>query len=382
MRKHNGMNKTWMALALAMAATTAWAQPAKRVTAFNYMQSGEWLKAKDFIDEAIVHEKTINDEKTWRYRGQIYQNLALQDDFDKKTAVQESLRSFARAMELDPKGIWKKENFNEGYAQVQALVVNLGILAFNQSDFNGASEFFMLAANAAEKVGVTDTMAIYNTGLAAEQAGKYDVAINYYKRCVDMGYLKAQMYIYLANAYNKKDDEEGYLRVIQEGRKNYPTNADLLIYELNYYLRNNRFEEAERNLQAAIGLDPTNKQLFFSLGVVYDNLGMREKAIKSYQSAIQIDGSYFDAVYNLGALYFNQGVEMNNKANDIQDNKKYEAAKAEAKKVFQEALPFLEKAHDLDGSDRAALASLVQAYAMLNMNDKYTTAKAKLDALK
>ncbi len=178
------------------------------------------------------------------------------------------------------------------------------------------------------------------------------------------------------------EDTEGYLAIIQEGRKAYPEDADLIVYELNYYLQSKKFEEAKSNLLLAIEKEPDNKQLYFSLGVVYQELENTEEAVKAYEKAIEIDPEYFDAVYNLGAFYFNNGVEMNNAANEIEDNKAYEAKRAEAKAEFQKGLPHLEKAHKLDPTDVGAMASLQQLYALLEMTDKYQEMKTKLESAK
>ncbi len=377
------MKKIIIAVFVTTTSALAFGQPAKQVTAYNYMQSGEYLKAREAIDDAAENEKTMDKEKTWRYRGQIYQQLAFNDiGFDKITAVKESLRSFKKAMELDTKDAWKKENYNDGYAQVQMYAVNLGILAYNENKYADARDYFVVAAEAAEAVGAIDTMATYNSGLAAEQVQDYAGAVKLYQKSADIGYLEGKMYIYMANVYDKMGDTEKYLAILQEGRKKYPNDSDLIVYELNYYLKNDRFEEAERNLNLAIEKEPSNKQLYFSLGVVYDNLGMKDKAIKAYSDAVAIDANYFDAVYNIGALYFNQGVEINNAANDIQDIKKYNAARAEAKEVFKQALPFLEKAHDLEPTDLGALTSLSQLYALLGDNENYLKIKAKLEKAK
>ncbi len=208
------------------------------------------------------------------------------------------------------------------------------------------------------------------------------MALSQYRKATEINYLGAKMYLYMANLYQRQEDTEGYLAIIQEGRKAYPEDADLIVYELNYYLQSKKFDEAKNNLLLAIEKEPDNKQLYFSLGVVYQELGNTEEAVKAYEKAIEIDPEYFDAVYNLGAFYFNNGVEMNNAANEIEDNKAYEAKRAEAKEEFQKGLPHLEKAHQLDPADLGAMASLQQLYALLQMTDKYQEMKAKLDAAK
>jgi tetratricopeptide (TPR) repeat protein len=362
----------------------AMAQSAKVVSAYNTMKSGEFDKAKDYIDAAITHEKTMGDEKTWRYRGEIYYGIAASDaDFgvDKVTAINEAIKSYNKALELDIKEKWVDES-RSGLGNAQVLAVNMGIVAYNEANYTQARDVFKIAADAAEDLGAFDTLSVYNGGLAAEQAEDYDAAVERYMRCTDVGYLGPKMYLYIANIYQKTEQPDKFLEIVQAGRVKYPEDSDLIVYELNYYLRNNKYEEAENNLKLAIEKEPNNKQLHFSLGVVYDNLGRKEDALAAYSKAIEIDPEYFDAVYNLGAMYFNEGVEMNNAANEIEDNKAYAAKREEAKAVFREAKPHLEKAHELDPTDLGAMSSLSQLYALLGETEKYTEMKAKLEAAK
>lgn len=370
-------------LLLVAASVSASAQSSKVVSAYNAMKAAEFDKAAEYIDVATLNEKTMGDEKTWRYRGQIYQQIAVnQKDFGitKDVAVKTALASFEKALQLDTKGRWEDEN-TLGRDQCRNIMLNMGIEAYNEKDYGLSRDMFMGAAEASERSGVTDTLAIYNAGLAAEQAEDYTTALTQYGLAAEKGYLGAQMYVYIANVYTGMEDTEGYLKTIQDGRVKYPEDADLIVYELNYYLKNGQYEEAENNLKLAIAKEPDNKQLHFSLGVVYDNLGQTDKAAMAYQDAINVDGEYFDAVYNMGALYFNNGVEMNNAANEIEDNTKYQAKKDEAKASFVTALPFLEKAHELDSKDLGAMQSLKTLYASIGETEKYKAIKAEMDNL-
>ncbi len=375
------MKRVLILLFTAASATATMAQSSKVVSAYNSMKAGEYDKAVEYIEPATQHEKTSMQEKTWRYRGQIYQGIAVStDDFgvDKGTAALTALESYQKAMELDTKGRWEKEN-KLGAAQSQNLIINMGIQAYNAQEYAKAKDLFMAGANAAEGMGYVDTLAVYNAALSAEQSEDFETAITYYKKAIEVDYLGAKMYLYLANLYQRNEQPEEYLAIVQEGRTKYPEDADLIVYELNYYLKNNKFEEAENNLKLAIEKEPNNKQLHFSLGVVYDNLGRTEEAAAAYQKAIDIDPDYFDAVYNLGALYFNKGVEMNDAANSIEDNKKYAAAREEAKQVFVKSQPYLERAHEIDPTDMSAMGSLKQLYGLLGENDKYLDIKKKME---
>ena len=369
-----------MLTAILLSANT-FAQRVNVTTAYNNMRSEDYVEARSYIDKAIEDDRTKTEEKTWRYRGLIYNGLLESEDpqMERIDAVQEAMRSFKKALELDDRNRWEQEN-TQGYAIAQNHAMNLGIQAYNDQNYDLAKRYFLSADLAARDLGVVDTLAVYNAGLSAEQAEDYETALKQYGEALDMGYLGPQMYVYTANVYVKKEDPEGYIRIIRQGREAYPEDADLIVYELNHYLRTENFEEAKGNLELAIEKEPENKQLHFSLGVVHDNLGEFDEAQAAYQSALEIDPNYFDAVYNLGALHFNKGVEMNKAANDIQDNQAYAEEKERVKEVFLVALPYLEKAHELNPEDRNPIASLAQLYALIGENDKFMEMKALLDA--
>ncbi len=363
-------------------ASQAVAQNASVVTAYRYKTSGEFDKALEAIEPATTHEKTATKEKTWRYRGDIYLGLAQGDyEVNKVEALQQAYESYVKAKEYDTKESWLQE-ITVGFNEVRIASLNAGVDAFTAEKYADARDLFLVSGNVGAELGIVDTLAFYNGGLAAEQAGDFQNAAELYERTAGTGYLEGKMYLYIANVYNKMENDEQYIATLKKGRELYPSDPDLIIYELNYYLGRGEFDKAENNLKLAVEQEPDNKQLFFSLGVVYDNLKRKEDAIKAYERAIEIDPDYFDALYNLGAMYFNEGVEMNNAANEIKDNKKYDAARAEAKKVFEKAKPFLAKAHEIDETDMGALVSLSQVYALLGENEKYTAIKAKLDAQK
>jgi Tfp pilus assembly protein PilF len=56
----------------------------------------------------------------------------------------------------------------------------------------------------------------------------------------------------------------------------------------------------------------------------------------------------------------------------------YDAATKKANDYFAKAKPALEKAHEIDPSDKNTMASLVQVYAIMGETEKYKEMKAKL----
>ncbi len=358
------------------------AQNNKRTTAYNYMREGKLDKALEYIEPTIQHEKTKDDEKTWRYRGQIFSMIAGAENEEYSnlhpSPVKEAARSYKKAMELDDKGAYENDNM-QALAVVQQQANFYAGTYFGENQFTKAYENFALAAELAADLGVTDTVTVYNAGLSAERAEKYPEALEFYNKAMDLGYMKGRMYVFVALLHEKMGNEEKYMEIVKAGRQAYPGDADLIRMELNSYLQSGKFQEAENNLKLAIESDPDDKSLHFALGVVYDNLGRMEEAAEAYKKAIEIDANYFDALYNLGALYFNSAVELNTEANESSDDKVYRKKREEAAELFIKAEPFLDRARAIDPNDRNTLASLRQLYAFTNQTEKYNAIKAEME---
>jgi tetratricopeptide (TPR) repeat protein len=140
-------------------------------------------------------------------------------------------------------------------------------------------------------------------------------------------------------------------------------------------------EKALTLIDEAINKTKDNPSLYFARGSIYDmNMKQPDKAVIDYKKAIELNPKYFDAYYNIGALYFNSGVEMYN--NNEQDQAKFDSLQAKGVENFKLALPFLEKAHELDPKDVNTLLSLKELYYRLQMMDKWEAIKKEIEALK
>jgi hypothetical protein len=395
--------KVILSITFLAAAEASYAQATKVVSAYNFLQDKKFAEAAALIDEAVLNEKTMASEKTWRYRGQIYAGIAASKDpklvaaYPK--AAMTSIESFVKANSLDAKKSYEQEN-KIYLINAQIAASNAGIVAYNAKDYSTALDNFLIAAKGAEILGNIDTNMTYNAALSADLSGNMEVASEQYDKCIKMGYLGSSMYVYKANMLDKAGKKEEYIKTVKAGRAQYPNEKELLLMELNDYIANGKMEEAKGNLIKAIEAEPTNKSLHFALGVTCDNLAnpkdkdgkdlpkpansadLMKQAETSYAKAIELDPNYGDANYNLGAMYFNTAVEKYNKANSISDTKKYNAEMLEVNKSFSKAQPFLEKAFSIMPDDRNCMISLKELYLKTGDTAKFTEIKTKLDALK
>ena len=359
------------------------------VSAYNANQDGDYLKAAEFIDKAIEDPKANVKEKTWRYRANIYTNLAADSTLYTQVpdALEKAAESLIKADELDVKQRYTSER-QADVARGASIAGNAGITYFNAGVYGRAGELFVTAAEMTQMLGAVDTMAIFNSALCFEKASLTERAIEQYMMCGAYGYQVPEVFLFVANIHKMEGDTAKALTTLQNARGDFPREQALIIEELNIYLVAGEFERAKDNLMLAAEQDPTNEILWFSLGSVYDNLGMQEEAVDAYAKSLEIKPDYFDANYNLGALYFNKAVQMVNDANDMwkprmskEESNKQSEMEAGGKAMFSTALPYLEKALDVDPEDRETLRSLRDIYARIGMDEKMLEVSAKLKSM-
>ena len=359
------------------------------VSAYNANQDGDYLKAAEFIDKAIEDPKANVKEKTWRYRANIYTNLAADSTLYTQVpdALEKAAESLIKADELDVKQRYTSER-QADVARGASIAGNAGITYFNAGVYGRAGELFVTAAEMTQMLGAVDTMAIFNSALCFEKASLTERAIEQYMMCGAYGYQVPEVFLFVANIHKMEGDTAKALTTLQNARGDFPREQALIIEELNIYLVAGEFERAKDNLMLAAEQDPTNEILWFSLGSVYDNLGMQDEAVDAYAKSLEIKPDYFDANYNLGALYFNKAVQMVNDANDMwkprmskEESNKQSEMEAGGKAMFSTALPYLEKALDVDPEDRETLRSLRDIYARVGMDEKMLEVSAKLKSM-
>lgn len=396
--------KTTLFLAALLMNVAVFGQASKRTSANNYLEYGELDNAMEAIEPTITHEKTMADAKTWFFRGRIYQAIYETKEDKYKTLhpnpLQIAFESFLKCLELDDKNY--HTDLVLQYLDIEGKqFVNEGITKYNAKDYAGALEAFQntIKASNVEQIKRVDSLAIYYAGACAEQTGDLPLAEKYYRQAIDINYKAEPAYVRMVRMYAAAGDDDKSFEMLKEARQKFPNNQNLVTDEVNVYLKKDQHAEAMKALEVAIQGEPNNASLHFALGFVNDRLAAKEietnpkgsdvydgyiaAAEKSYSKSVELDGENFDAIYNLGALYFNQAVKMQEAANMIDDTKKYEAAKAEADKVFEKSLPILEKAYTINPDDKGVLISLKQLYYRKMVEDesyktKYDEIMAKL----
>jgi len=351
-----------------------------------HIDKNELKEAKTKLDMAFQDEKSKDWARTFFVYGRLAQEAGISDNEEFKKLFENhfkiAFKNYQKAIELDEN---MKNPVNMQLPLLSNAVINKGIGGFQDKDYVVALDAFEFAMILGENEifgGAADTSIIYNAGLAAYNGEIFEKAIEHFIKCSEIGYGGADLYLLLKNSYLEIGDSANAAKTLQDAFEAFPGNESILVHLVNYYLTSGRNEEALEYLTIAKEKDPSNATFYHAEGVLYDKAGDQEKAMNAYLKAAEFDPTYFDTQYNIGALLFNKGVTMVEKANEIMDNEEYEKAKTAADEQFAKALPYMEKAHEINPDDIATMETLKILYYRMQKMELHEVIVKKLSEAK
>ena len=322
----------------------------------------------------------------WKQKKSVKENLA-------ETAIE----SLKKAYEMDPKSGSKiiplAQSLANALAQQGDVLNSIGNILESGYAFELAFRAQSIVPEAQANYGN-----LYNAGMqytmhASSLEGEEAIAAfergeKIFNEALAAGYNDeaGNIYYFLFHSYygQREKNREEYLAKSKEalltGIKLYPKNTTILDGLMNFYTAEvgvgdpaELTEMIEKSLQD----DPTNYDLWFGRGRVYNAMKNYDECIKSFEKCAEIDPNGFES--NFYVAYF-----IIEKANALVEtlnstpNMSYEAYNAENEKinlVFAEAIPWLEKAHELNPTDIASIEYLngicFRLREMEGMIDKY-----------
>lgn len=322
------------------------------------------------------------------------------------------------------------EGYGEEIAQLKQNMVNhlltKGNDAYEKKDYVTASNDFEKAYRASVK----DTVYLYYAAATAVNYQDYDRALDLYKELKDLGYTGIEKQYYAVNVetqkeelfqnknmrdlsvkakthikptdrmteskkaeivknialiYVSKDDNEKALEAMKEARAESPDDINLILSEANVYYKMGNTEEFKKLLELATTKDPNNPELQYNLGVIASESDHPEDARAYYEKAIKLDPNYINAYINLAALILNKEQpmieEMNSLGTSKADNLRYDELREQRQELYKDAIPYLEKALEIDATNISAAKTLMNIYSVIGETDKFKAMKAKVEAI-
>jgi len=176
----------------------------------------------------------------------------------------------------------------------------------------------------------------FDLGVKYQQQGRYDLAVEQYKKALEIEYNYAKTHNNLGSVYFLMEKYDQAIQEYQEAIDIKPDYAEAY-YNLGLaYETIGKLEEAEKNYLVAARFKPDHPQVHKSLGDIYKRLKKYEKAMKEYQRALRVTPDAPDLHNRLGNVYFlsqqyEKAIEEYEKALSLKPD--YELAKKNLEKA-------------------------------------------------
>ena len=351
---------------------------------------------------------------------------------NKKTELSKNLSEAAKAYQ-EVLSVEKTSGKSKYTSQAQSAIadiknqlINAAVDAGNSKDYKTAAKMLYQTY----ELDKTDIEKLYYAGNYALNGEDYETALLYYEECKKLNYSGEGMGYYAKSAINEQEEFFGStaasktdrdtkvrlklytnprdekipskkgeilkniaLILVQQGkidqaklalsdaRAANPDDTSIAMTEANVYLELNDFAMYKKLVTEVLAKNPNDADLLYNLGVIASKTNASE-AEGYYKKAIEINPNFTNAYLNLAILKLDADKkmieEMNKLGTSEKDNKRYEVLKKQRSDMFNSALPYLEKAFDLDPKNEDVATTLLNVYGALEMTDKKKALKAKL----
>ena len=364
------------------------------------------VDAANKIKSALTNAETKDDAKTWYVAGKA--NFAIYDK--QQTAmmmkqpidtalmggsVVEGYKYFMAALPLDSvkqlekDGSYKLEKDGSIKVKTKYSKEIVNTLVTRHEDFNRAggllydSKRYKEAAEAwgiysslpysglaeRSKFVVADTilgMTAYYQGIALWQAGNVNDAVGAFANARKLGYKHKEAYDYALSCAAQAKDNVAIVAIAEEAYKEFGgKDIQYLNVLINDKLSKEEFDDAETLINDALKVDANNAELLNLKGLIVENKGNEDAALDAFKKAIEIDNTLAQGYFNAGRIVMKKVVAQQ-KAMETMNRSDYAKAKEEVLiPLLKEALPYMERAYQLDDTNANAKRILSNIYYQL-----------------
>lgn len=260
-----------------------------------------------------------------------------------------ALEAYKKAYEVDVKQSKTKDILN-GLTTIAQKYLDEGMNSYTFGNLEEASVLFEKAveASATAPLSKVDTTALYNAGYTAWAVKNYERAKGFFEKCLDAGYYYegGEVYAKLGDIYSNLGDAKKGAEILEQGFVKFPQSQSILIGLINYYISSGEnadrlfvlIDEAKKN-------EPNNASLYYVEGNIYKELKDYDKAVAAYMKCAEINPEYEFGYIGAGILYYELAVELQEKASNELDDKKWMELNEQFEQALKNALDPFEKAY-------------------------------------
>lgn len=204
-------------------------------------------------------------------------------------------------------------------------------------------------------------------GIALWQDKNPKDAVVAFDKARKLGYTKKEAYDYALNCAAQSNQTDKIAEIAEEAMPLYgKQDSQYVRILINYYLNNKDFAKANTILDKAISDDPQNAEFVNLKGNLVENQSSIEEALPYFKKAVELDPNFSKAHFDLGRYYFNKAVKIRDEKTDLAGD---ELAKL-TDPLYEQALPYLERAYELDKENYDAKNALRAIYYQLGNEEK------------
>lgn len=190
---------------------------------------------------------------------------------------------------------------------------------------------------------------------------------------------------YLYETYKQLKDSAKMVSTLERGMQRFPEDRYFAQNMINYYYESGKMDDAIKQLDDAIEKEPNSAQYYRIRGVLFENMNRFDKAITDYKKFIELEP-------NNALGYQLMAVALGLRAKDYEDHidyrltgKAYDAAMKTKDTMYEEAIPYWEKAVELEPDNLSSWTELKKLYyrfiSRKGMQAKYDAAMKRIKEL-
>ena len=289
------------------------------------------------------------------------------------------LESYAKAYELDPK---QKDKIRQALEPVYNYCRKTGNVNIGAGEYKAASQA-LADAYRVQSLPVFDERdgenLFYAGRLATIVGGNgepemFRKGAGYLEQALADGYCddEGSLYYYLFHCYygQRETDPSFVLKsrdALLEGIAKYPKNELILDGLMNLYTAEEGVgdpKELVELIEKAIADSPDNVDLWYGRGRVYYKLNDYDECVKSFSEVVRLKPDDAQAYYLLGVFYMSKAEAALNEVNErhYTVQAEYDRDSEAAVAGYKDAIPFFEKAIELNPNDVNSVDFVKQIY--------------------
>ncbi|MBR5850031.1 MAG: tetratricopeptide repeat protein [Alistipes sp.] len=300
---------------------------------------------------------------TWIQREEVFAGAA-------KVAAE----AYAKAYELDKAA---GEKVKAGLQQLSDYHSQVGNICIDAALYPQASDAYKAAyeAQAQPAYGNADATLLYYAGYLRTMDGpknveSFEIGANLLNEALALGFAdpEGSIYYYLFHCYyGQKAKGQEYVmqskQALLTGIEKFPKNERILEGLMQLYTAEEGVGDPAdlvSMFDKQLAETPENVELWFGRGRIFYALKNYDEAIVSFKKVVELKPEMYEGNFFLAAFYVYKGDAMAQELNtrNYTSQKEYDADYASVSEVYKQALPYFEKAYEVNPASTDALESL------------------------